>query len=39
MSNDAFSLAEDAARGIGAARPVAMMFAMDITTRKRAVSG
>jgi hypothetical protein len=34
MSNDAFSLASDAACGSVGARPVSMMFAM-IITRKR----
>jgi hypothetical protein len=34
MSHDAFSLADHAARGIGAARPVTMMFAMIITTAR-----
>jgi len=39
MSNDAFSLTKDAARGMAGARLVSMMFIMTITTRSRAVSG
>lgn len=39
MSNDAFNPASLAVRGTAGARPVSMMFAMIITTRKRAVSG